>query len=635
MEDVLARPEEKQYQQYEYKPDELRFVSDWWSEFLQMYQIKQEPQPILGDNRTLQQFWDDSVRDYAVMTEDVQDPNDPVQQYVSAVSRDKADVFISNMVGQLLYPTVKAMNPQKEISKVLARVGRGLLEWAHLHDGYPTEDGHAKMVRYVHKEVVEGTVHVMDEVNKEAGLVSSQVPNEEIFIPNFWEPNLQLQSHLVRAQLNVTWENAERVFGHLENFKYVSPSDDFNMVIRPELKQLFSGIVKDRRVQVMWCWKALTNEQLKKEISSGRLAAKTKRAKYFNVIINSIPMFPVDNLSPFKDGLFPISKGIFCMMAKSEYYWGNSLPNKIRYDKKWLDAWKTLLRFKGKLNALPPMVSLNGNFVDEEILLPAKITAISDELDLRRIEGVADPVNQSDVSLLEMAEREIDRASVAPQVAGQLPTKRMTKGEVLVSDANAKKLLDSFTQQLSFFVQSRSFPILMRLFQFLPRSEFKKIVVPEQKLSDGTRGNLEILFMKSGKMSREEELRSSEIILQGELKAKKRKNPKEAVFVDPEYIKDCEFYLKSDAASGLEDVDAMKRMEFSRNSQLYLSRPDLFNAKEVARLMVQHNDDPDEILATEGEPLMPENATLQQFSKTPAPYAPQPMRNDTLQDLSF
>lgn len=632
---VVASPNEAQYPQYAHTPEERRFISDWWNEFLLMFMAKQEPQPLLGDNRNLQQFWDDSVRDYAVITETADDPNDPVQSYVSSVSRDKADVFISNLTGQLLYPTVKAFNQEKEISKVLAKVGRGLLEHCHNNDGFPTEDGHAKMVRYVHKDVIEGTVHVLDEFNKESGLISSLVPNEEIFIPNFWEPNIQNQSHLIRAQLNVTWENAERVFGHLPNWKYVAPSfTDFWMIQRPELKPIFQGIVRNRRIQIMWVWKALTNAQLEKEKKAGRLSSKTERAKYFNVIINDIPMFDCYNLSPYKDGLFPISKGIFCPMAKPEFYWGNSLPNKIRYDKKWLDAWKTLLRYKGKLNALKPMVSLNGNFVDEEILLPGKITPIADELDLKVIEGVAEGVNQSEVMLLNMAEQEIDRGSVAPSVAGQMPTKRMTRGEVMVSDANAKKLLDSFTQQLAFFVQSRSFPILMRAFQFIPRGDFKKIVVPEQKLSDGTRGNLEIVFEKIGKVTQDQIDNASEILLQKEIQKKRDKNPGETIFIDPDYARECKFYLKSDAASALEDTDAAKRTEFARNSQLYLSRPDLFNAKEVARLMVLHNDDPDEILADDQQQAMQaQPSQLQDFAKTPAPYAPQPNNPGSLQDL--
>lgn len=593
---VLAQPEDKHYEPFPYTPDERDFVSKWWTEFTNLWIAKNAPQDILG-GRTLQTFWDDSVRDYAVLADTVQDPNDPVQQYVSPVSRDKADVFIGNMTSQLLYPSVKAVTQQSKIDRVLSRCGRGLLEWAHMNDGYPSETGMAKNARYVHKMVVEGTVHIQDDVGADYGLCSSLVPNEEIFIPNFWEPDLQRQSHLIRAQLNVTWENAEREFGHLPNFKYVSPQfTDFWFIQRPEFKSIFQGIVRQRRVQVMQVWKALTHEQLDKEKKAGRLSRNCKRAKYFNVLINDIPMYPVDNLSPYKDGLFPINKGIFCSHAKSEWYWGNSLPNKIQQDKKWLDAWKTLLRYKGKLNVLPPMVSLNGNFVDEEILLPAKITPITDELQLKRIDGVADPISQSDVMLLDLANKEIDSGSVSPQMQGQQPTKRMTKGEVLVSDANAKQLLNSFTLNLSFLAHSRSFAILRRLWQFMPRAKTDTIVVTDQKLADGVRGDLEIIFKKLPKMDVQTYYKNSEKILQNDIKSRKYKQPKDLVFIDPDYLEDINLFLYADADTMLEDKDAVALGKLRQNMQLYFSRPDLFNASEVAREFVRKNDDPEEFL---------------------------------------
>ena len=599
-ESVIAAPEDKQYETFPYTPEERDFVSKWWNEFMLLWQVKNAPQDILG-GRTLQAFWDASVLDYAVLTGEAQDPNDPVQQYSSPISRDKSDVFIGNMTSQLLYPSVKAVTQQSKVDKVLSRVSRGLLEHAFMNDGYPSETGMVKNSRYVHKMVVEGSVHIQDDVSVD-GLVSTLVPNEEVFIPNFWEPDIQRQSHLIRAQLNITWEQAEHVFGRCENFKYVYPQfSDFWFIQRPEFKQIFQGIIRNRRVQVLHVWKDLTNEQLEKEKKAGRLRQKCKRAKYYNVLINDIPMYPVDNLSPYKDGLFPISKGIFCLHAKSEYYWGNSLPNKVQQDKRWLDAWKTLIRYKGKLNLLPPMVSLNGNFVDEEILLPAKITPITDELQLKRIEGVAEPVSQSDVMLLDMAQREIDNGSVSPQMSGQQPTKRMTKGEVLVSDGNVKQLMNAFVLNLSFLAHSRSFPILRRLFQFMPRAKVDTIVITDQKLADGIRGDLEVIFKKLPKMSGEDYARHSEKILQNEIKSRKYKEPKDQVWLDPDYTEDINLFLYADADTMLEDKDAIALGKLRQNMQLYFSRPDLFNSKEVAREFVRKNDDPDEFLVDSAE----------------------------------
>lgn len=594
---IVGAPETRQFEHFDYTPEERKFVADWWNEFMLLWHTKNAPLDILG-GRTLQSFWDDSVRDYAVIAQELEDPNDPVQQYVSSISRDKADVFIGNMVGQLLYPSVDAVTMEKKVDRVMSRVSRGLLEFCHRNDGYPSETGMNKNARYIHKMVVEGTVHILDEFNKEDFLVSSLVPNEEVFVPNFWEHDIQKQSHVVRAQLNVTWENAESLYGDLPNFKYVSPQfSDFWFVQRPEFKQIFQGIIRNRRVQVLHVWKDLTRAQLRKEKDAGRVPQNARKAKYYNCIINDIPMYPPDNLSPYKDGMFPISKGVFSLLAKSEFYWGNSLPNKIRYDKRWLDAWKTLLRYKGKLNMLPPMVSLNGNFVDEEIMLPGKVTPITEELQLKRIEGVADPISQADVMLLDMAEKEIDRGSISPAASGNMPTKRMTKSEVLVSDANSKKMLDMFTMQMAFLCQSRSFSILKKAFQFMPRAVVETLTISDQKLSDGLRGDLELVFKKLPKMDRAVEYGASESLYQTELAARKNKQPKDIVFIDPGYLQSLNLFLYADADTLFEDKDATKRMQIRQDMQVLLSRPDLWSGTEVARMFAQFNDYPDEILA--------------------------------------
>lgn len=621
---VLDAPEERHYEAFDYTPEERKLVSDWWNEFMLLWQMKNAPQDILG-GRTLQSFWDDSSRDYAVISSQIEDPNDPVQPYVSSVARDKSDVFIGNMIGQLLYPSVKAVNMDSKVDRVLSRVTRSLLEWAHMNDGYPSETGMIKNVRYITKMVVEGTVHIQDDVNKEDGLTSTLVPNEEVFIPNFWEPDLQKQSHLIRAQLNVTWENAEAIYGGCENWKYVKPQfTDFWFVQRPEYKQIFQGIIRNRRVQVMHVWKNLTRAQLQKEKEKGRIPSYAKRAKYYNVLINDIPMYAVDNLSPYKDGLFPINKGIFCTHAKPEYYWGNSLPNKIRYDKRWIDSWKTLLRYKGKLNMLPPMVSLNGNFIDEEILLPAKITPITEELQLKKIDGVADPISQADVMLLDMASGEIDRGTVAPSMAGQMPTKRMTKGEVLVSDQNAKRLMDTFTLQLAFLCHSRSFAIARRLYQFMPRAKMDAITVVDQKLVDGLRGDIEIVFKRLPKMTADEQSSVSEKILQTEVSSRKSKEPRDLVYVDPKYAEEINLFMFVDAGSVLEDKDAVKKMNLRQDLQVFLANPDVFSRTEAGRQFIRSNDYPDELLADPEGAVQPQKeAPLSAFAGPRAPMGQQ------------
>ena len=79
--------------EFEYQPwvgslDENKFVANVWDDFVQDWNLRAQSYAMLG-GRNLQSFWDDSVRDYAVVAPPEQ-ANSPVKPYVSTISRDKA-----------------------------------------------------------------------------------------------------------------------------------------------------------------------------------------------------------------------------------------------------------------------------------------------------------------------------------------------------------------------------------------------------------------------------------------------------------------------------------------------------------------------------------------------------------------
>ena len=574
-----------------------KLVTDVWDKFRLMWQIRTMPLEILG-GRTLQNFWDDSNKDYGVYVEPSM-PNDPVTQYASTISRDRSDVFISHLTKQLMFPSVSAQNQEQEIDRVLGRVSLALLEWAHNNDGYPSENGHQKMTRYVHKMVVEGTVHVQDDVDKD-GLLSTLVPNEEVFVPNYWQPDLQRQGRLCRAQLNVTYSEAEELYGHLENFKYVVPGfADWWFYQRPVFKQQWQGVLMYDRVQVLHYWQNCTGAEIKDLISKGRLPKGTKCAKWYNLFINEIPMFPVDTLCPYKDGLYPLSKGIFTEHAKAEFYWGNSLPNKVQQDKLWLDGWKTLLRYKAKLNIGRPLQSLNGQFVDEEVIVPFKITPVTEEIELKPIEGVGEPISNADVQMYEMAKGEVEAQSLAPQTE-IAPTQKVTNAVMM--ENNAKVMMDAFALKVAFLIQSRTFPILMRLFQFIPRKSLEKICVPDQVLENGARGTMQVKFEKIPKMTAWEKLMKSKDLMEYEDEKKKEGENMESIVIDPEYIRNCNFYLKTDPDSVTSNKGELEKQRFNNLFPQLIANPTIFNPKEVARELVIKNDLPESLINDQEQP---------------------------------
>jgi len=639
MERVLEAVNDGVFPTFQQTDDERLYVDDAWRRFQDCFVIKQQGQDIFNGQQ-LQAVWDESTRDYAVISGVKENLNDPVQPYVSTISRDKSDVFISNLSGSLLMPSVIAQNADQEIDKIMGRVSRSMLEWAHWNDGWPSETGNQKFARYVHKQVVEGTVHILDDVSKEDGLTSELVPNEEMFIPNFWQPNIQLQPYIIRAKINILYEELEMAYGHYDNFKYVLPGyNDFWYVQRPLFKPLLQGVLLNQNNQVLYIWKQLTPDELKKAKADGRVPRKAKRANWYNIIINNVPMLPVDNIQPYKDGYFPINKGIFAKTAKAEYYWGMPMPYKVREDKKWLDAWKTLIRYKAKLSVLKPLISLNGNFVDEQIILPAKITPVTEEMEIKTIAGIGDPVNQSDVNMLQMAQAEIDRGSLPPSASGQQDQGgSMTAREAVINASYTQKMIDGFQMEVAALAHARSMPILLRLYQFLPRRTIKKLAIPEQTLSDGTRGTIEILFKPIGQMTDQEELKASFAMRSEERKSRKRKQPKEMVQIDPGYLDEITLYLRTDARSASEDNTLLKQNTFMKNlKEIYLNNPNI-NQHNLFREAIRINEDNDDLLAEEqqaapGAPPSPTPPGAPQAPQSPQ-AAPIPGEGQQIPDMA-
>lgn len=574
-----------------YIPDEKEssFILQVYQDYADARKLKNESQPILG-GKTLKQYWDRCNWDYNVLIESK--AGEAIVSYASTISRDKSNVFITNLTLQLMYPSVTAQNQNQEIDNVMGKVSRSILEWCHDNDGAPAENGHQKQVRYTHKGVIEGTSHIQDDWI-DGKLVSQLIPNEEIFIKNFWQPNIQLQPFIMRVQDNITFEEAQREFGDLPNWQYVKKGDTANWGIdidSPLFKESFEGICEEDKVQIVRFWYDIPKKEFKKyNVPRGR-----KKAKLLNVLINGVLMFKIDNLSPYHHGLFPINKGIFEHFSKAEYYWGNSMPNKAGEDKKWLDGWKTLIRHKAKLAAIPPLLTFNGSFVDSDIFIPGQATQAPSGMkpeDIIAVPGInLKGVESGDIAIMQEAKNEIEAGNLSPQASGA-QGKQQTAREAIIREQNEQQILGGFGLQVAFLIQARTFPILKMAYQFLPRKKIKKLAIPNQMLNNGMSGNLEIIFEKQPAMNKNQMLEASYEILDKEEKAQKAGHPIKIVKINPEYIKNLDLYVKSVVDPQPKKTSALRKAEAQEKYATYRADPEMFNIKAAARRLVRDMGD--------------------------------------------
>lgn len=615
---ALTSPSFENRETFQPTAEETQYITDAYESFFRCYTVRQEDEPIMG-NRTPDKFWKDSERDYAVVFDELQDENDPVKRYQSTISRDKTNVYIAHIAGSLLIPDTVAQNPEQGIDRVWSRVGSSMLYWAHKQDGWPNENGQQKSERLAHTTCVKGTAFSLDIVTKE-GLESEEIPPEELYVPNLWQPNIQKQSVVFRAKLNITFEEAEAMFGDCENFEYVHPGVSWigdTFIANDGLKTSYQGIVQQDKVSILYVWKKARPSELKQMVKDRKVWSNATRGTYYNVIINGVPMYPVDNVSPYKHGYLNISKCIFEIL-RSDYFYGNSVPNKMMEDKKWRDDWKTLMRFKGKLGALPPQLIIGGA-IDDQIILPSAQTSVPEGVEVQAVPGITGITN-SDIQLMSMADSEIDRATVAPSAAGQRSDQTQTARAEVIQAAASQKMLEPFTRQYGYFMQSRSFPILLSLLQFVSRQSIKKIVVPDQILADGSKGAFEIIFKDVTDIDDMEKLSMSIDMLKQEKTSREQKQPKDIAYVSPSQIRDIKFFLFSDTTGG--DNNIIRQQDFAKDlATIFPQYAQSINMNEALKYYFQIKNYPERLLATgspEAQGGMPPGATgAPEVSPTP------------------
>ena len=565
------------------------------------FELKLKEQPILS-MRTLKTFWDQSNKDYLQYLVDSSGNNDWMREYPSGITRDKVNAFISKLVKRMISAQITAQNKNQTIDRILSRITKILVDFAVRNDGRPFDSGHSKFVRGVHKGMVEGTLHKLIFINEEGEHETVIIPNEEVFIPNFFQFDIQKQGHFLWVQDNITYEEAKAEFGEFENFKYVQPGAMFHYnpsgSFAKEDGGHSSSIIPEKKCQVIRAWYPVPKDKL-----GGK-----KRAKYFNIIVNGIPMLEYDNIDVYKHGYYPIPKTVFEILD-SHYYWGNSLPNKIRHDKKWITALKTIMGNVGKLNMLPPMLAEDGLNIDQEVYVPAKITSITGKASqLKEVPGLH-PISQGDVALLAMAERSADEGSVSPVGQGQSARGQRTLGELQLQEANADELLSNFGLMVSFGVEQETWLLINNLYQFYPRKKINELVkfsVPNQKLASGKTGTMEVIFEDVLKLTEQERAQKERASVLEVMRAGKKGIHKEINYIDPSYAKNAEWFIEVTGNPVNRKSEEMERyLAVATYREVHLNNPNI-SQEEATRIIVRATtpDEEDNLVISQEVPEM-------------------------------
>ncbi len=533
------------------------FIESIYSDLADDANIRRQPEMILGGG-SIEDVWSRSIEDYTLFTP-TQSRDDIVKPYVSAIGREKTNTFVSTVFGQSARPSVVAQNRDQEIDIIISRVLKTLLDHAFKTDGMPSLNGRQKRMDTLLVGAIEGTVFVQEEY-VDGTCVRSIVPNEQIYVPNPWQADLQKQAHVIRCIGDVTYNEARLAYGHLENFDFVKPGGYENWTngdwtFWKNYRSVLS--IGEGLVQILHVWYPVPGSK--------------KKEKFYNLIINGIPMYPWDNKMPFKHGFYPLS--VFCPeKAHPQYFWGISIPWKVRHDKSYQDSMKTVIRYKHKAGAFKSYLTSNPDLTDEKIFSPATISLVNGkDLDkaLVQVPGISDGVNASDINLLQLSERESDAATSAPILSGQEPGGNPTAREISAIVSYAQKNQSVYSDRFTTSEISLDWMRLSNIIQFYPGKKINglcKISVPNAQLLSGRTGTMEVMLEKIPPMTKEEEIDVSMRIRGRQNASAEEKNPVETIIIDPSYLRNLDWYVMVED-QGQTDMEIARELDFAARAE--------------------------------------------------------------------
>lgn len=366
---------------------------------------------------------------------------------IRPVVRNKCMSIAAHATARLIFPKVFAYNKQSDEQQEAAKVMEDLMEWSGEISNYPftalmrvitamsspasigyTEYG--EVTRSVKREKKDGR-WIEERIRDEAYpcFMDTVVPVDQLYIENFYEPDIQRQGFLIWRKVYSYSEAQAKYNGVYENFKYVRPGvqtiyDDANRtfyyVYDPNMRQ------EDVEEIVYW------NKNLDLKI----------------IKVNGVMLTEHDNPNPRQDKLYPFDKFGYEPINNRFFYY-KSLAFKLQHDAEIVNTLYQMVIDGTYLAIFKPMVAVGGEIIASDVIVPGAVTTLSDpNASLNAINVGSDL--KSGLETLGVVEQSINESSQEPLQQGNPDnTGAQTAYEISRLEQNANTVLGLFLQMIA------------------------------------------------------------------------------------------------------------------------------------------------------------------------------------------
>lgn len=526
------------------------------------------------------------------------------------IVRNKCMSIAAHATARLIFPKLFAFDRSSEEQQEAARIMEDLMEWSGDQSNYaynallrvieamssPASIGfteYGEVMRQVKTEKGDDGKWVETMIRDEAYpcFMDSVVPVNQIYIENFYEPDIQKQGFVIWRKV-ISFSAAQAKYnGVYDNFKYVRPGvqtiyDDANRTFY----YTYDPNMRSYDVEEIIYW----NKNLDLKI----------------IMVNGVMMTEPNNPNPRQDKLYPFDK-FFYEPIHSNFFYGKSLAFKLQHDAEIVNTLYQMVIDGTYLSIFKPMVNVGGEIIASDVIVPGAVTTLSDpNADLRAINVGSDL--RAGLETLSVVEKSISESSQEPLQAGQDTGGTQTAYEISRIEQNANTILGLFLQMIAKHVKDFGKLRLGDIIQYM--------TVPEVVLIEGSEESelvYKTFFLKGTKagknkkiefdqelpdeMDQEEYLgRSYDLFEQEEEKGMELSKVNPELFRNLKYMVTLSPDVLNPRSEDLERAYALE--DFDR----MIAQPTVFDPEETGKLLLSNNPmtrkDPEKYIAKQPSP---------------------------------
>lgn len=287
-----------------------------------------------------------------------------------------------------------------------------------------------------------------------SGFQDYSVPVDELFIENFFEPDIQKQGWLVWRRV-IGYGLAEAKYRAMyPNFEYVQQGvqilyNDANQTFY----QVYDPNMRPYDVEEVVYW----NRSLDIKI----------------IMVNGVMLTDVENPNPRNDKLYPFDKYGYEIINNRCFYY-KSLAFKMMQDADIINTLYPMIIDASYLNLMPPMVQIGDEMIGSDVIVPGAVTNLQDpKADLR---AITTSNNMRDgIAALQQVEESINESTQNPLESGDAPDQPTTAYQISRMEQNAATVLGLFIKMIAKHVKDYGRLRLGDILQYLTVIETDKI----------------------------------------------------------------------------------------------------------------------------------------------------------------